>query len=90
MRTIELFPDLSHCIETVARQEHEEAARKLLAADRPDEELAWKAETLRLFLETADLRKLRAESEKQLLEGRRVRFRISAKDGAAKYEMDIL
>jgi len=87
MLRIELVPDLSSCIETVARREHEETVRRLLAGERPEESLKEKAETLRLFLETADLRRLRAESERHLVEGRKVRFVVFVRDGVAEHEM---
>ena len=90
MRQIELVPDLSSCIETVAKREHEEVVRKLLAAGEPDEALVEQAETLRLFLESADLRRLRATSEKHLVEGRKVRFIISLEGGVARHEMQVL
>ena len=88
--TIELVPDLSHCIETVARREHEQTVKELLVADVPEVTLTEKAEVLRLFLEGADLRKLRAESEKHLLEGREVKFIISIKEGELQYHMEVL
>jgi len=89
MRQIELVPDLSSCIETIARREHERVAQELLATESPSEELMDRAEALRLFLETADLRRLRAESEKHLLEGREVRFVVSVRDGAVQYDMQV-
>ena len=89
MRQIELIPDLSSCIETVARREHERAAQELLSTEAPCEELMDRAETLRLFLETADLRGLRAESEKHLLEGRKVTFVVSLRDGIVQYCMQV-
>ncbi|MBL7166750.1 MAG: hypothetical protein ISS55_09745 [Dehalococcoidales bacterium] len=89
MRQIELVPDLSSCIETVARREHERVAQELLSTEAPSEELMDKAETLRLFLETADLRKLRSESEKHLLEGRKVTFVVSLRDGIVQYDMQV-
>ena len=90
MCRIELAPDLSSCIETVAKREHEEVVKKLLAVAEPDPALVEKAETLRAFLESADLKGLRAESEKHLVEGRKVRFIVSRKDGVMKYEMQVL
>jgi len=87
---IELVPDLSYCIETVARREHEKTVKELLVADVPDEILTEKAEALRLFLEGADLRKLRAESEKHLIEGRKVKFTISIEEGEIQYQMKVL
>ena len=51
---------------------------------------AEKAETLRLFLETADFKKLRAESEKQLIEGKTVLFTVYLEGRASKYEMHVI
>ena len=50
-------------------------------------EVEEKLETLRLFLETADFRKLRSESEKQTMEGNSIRFTVYLKDQALKYEI---
>ena len=72
---IELVPDLTSCIETVARRAHEQTVKELLATDVPDETLAEKAETLRFFLERVNLRQLRAESEKYLIEGKEIPVR---------------
>ena len=85
--TIELVPDLSHCIETIARREHKQTVKEMLGADVLDEVLAEKAEILRLFLNGTDLRRLRAESEKHLIEGREVKFVIFLKDGEIDYQM---
>jgi len=46
-----------------------------------------KIELLRTFLETADFRKLRAESEKLLVEGERVKFILTEAEGKPEYEM---
>jgi hypothetical protein len=87
MLKIELVPDLNHCIETVAKKEYNETARKLLSAQNKSDELKNKAEILRLFLKTADFKKLRAESEPHLLQGEQVRFIVYLQDSAVKYEM---
>jgi len=84
---IELVPDLSNCIETVARREHRQTVKELLVTDVPDDAITEKAEALRLFLEGTDLRRLRAESEEHLIEGREVRFIISVKNGEMRYQM---
>jgi hypothetical protein len=89
MSVIELTPDLSSCIETVTRREYNDATRTLLAATSPDETLVEKAEILRLFLENADFRRLRAESEKHLLNGKKVKFIVSLEDGQLNYEMQV-
>jgi len=54
MLRIELVPDLSHCIETVAKREHREALEKLLGAEEETKELQERLEVLRIFLETMD------------------------------------
>jgi len=90
MQKIELIPDLDHCIETVAKREHAEVLKQLLTKKRRNKGLEEKLEILRLFLETADFTKLRAESEKQLVEGKAVRFRVFLENGKPGYEMDII
>lgn len=87
MLKIELVPDLSHCIETVAKREYREATAKLLAEPKENNELGKRIELLRTFLETMDFRKLRQESEKYLVEGRTVKFILYLEYGAPKYEM---
>ena len=61
----------------------------LLGSEAGDAETEEKLETLRLFLETADFRKLRAESEKHLAEGKSVRFTVYFEDGVLRCEMQV-
>ena len=89
MSMIELTPDLSSCIETVARREYNDVTRTLLTATPRDKTIREKAEVLKLFLETADFKKLRAKSERHLVEGRHVKFVVYAESGAPKCEMRI-
>lgn len=89
MSKIELIPNLSHCIETVAKREHTGLVQKLLASGEDNKELQEKLEILRLFLETTDFKKLRAESERQLMEGRKVQFVVYLEKGMPKYEMHV-
>jgi len=89
MLKIELVPDLEHCIETIARRKHAEFAQTLLENEASDPETEEKLEILRLFLETADFRKLRAESEKQLIDGRKVRFTVYIEGSVPKCEMPV-
>ena len=88
MLKIELVPDLSHCIETVARRKHAELSHRLLGSEAGNAETEDKLEILRLFLETADFRKLRSESEKRFMEGRKVKFVVYL-DNDVKYEMQV-
>ena len=87
MDQIELVPDLSHCIETVARREYENLARNYLQSGKGDSELGEKIELLRSFLESADFRKLREQSEGYLLKGQKVKFVLYRERGKARYKM---
>jgi hypothetical protein len=87
MLKLELAPDLDHCIETVAKKEYNETVQQLLSDRAASDKLKNKAEILRLFLETADFKKLRAESEAHLLQGEQVRFIVYLQDGVVKYQM---
>ena len=90
MPVIELIPDLSSCIETVAKREYEKVNKTLLTTTKWDKELEQKAEILRLFLENMDFKKLRSESEKYLLNGKKAKFVISLERGQLRYEMQII
>ena len=90
MLQIELVPDLSHCIETVARRKYEDTLKQLLTPGETGKELEERLEILRLFLQTMDFGKLRAESEKWLVEGKVVRFVIYTEGGALNYTMQVL
>ena len=89
MPKIVLVPDIDHCIETVAKQKHAEIVRQLLTSGERNPELLEIAELLKNFLETADFRKLRAESEKHLVKGEYVEFVIYAEGAALKCDMQI-
>lgn len=86
---VELLPDLDHCIETTARKEHSKIVGQLLVSVKDKEKLSERVEILRVFLETADFKKLRLESEKRLLDGKNVKFVIYLENGVSKYEMKV-
>ena len=87
MDCIELFPSLSHCIETVAKEEFWNSANKYMESKQEDEELKGKIELLKAFLESMDFRKLRSESEQYLIQGKIVKFVICWKEHKPYYEM---
>jgi len=87
MLQIELIPDLTHCIETVARKEYDDLIKAYLRAGTSDAELEEKIELLRSFLETTDFRKLRQESESYLLQGLKVKFIVYQEDGETRYRL---
>ena len=76
MQTIELVPDLENCIETVTKKQYTVLSQMLLTSKAHGCKIERKLEILRLFLETADFRKLRADSEKYLIEGKSIMFMI--------------
>ena len=86
---IELIPTLDLCIEGTARQEYKKSADEYMRNGQKDRKLEEKIELLRMFLETADFRKLRAESEKHLIEGKKVKFILTSEKGKPRYEMKI-
>jgi len=87
MVQIELAPDLSHCIETVARKEYENLVRSYLQASKGDSDFEDKIELLRSFLESADFRKLRQQSEKCLLKGQSIKFILYREHGKVKCKL---
>jgi len=88
MLKIELIPDLTHCVETVAKREHAAVLKQLLTHGKVNKELEEKLEILRLFLERVDFKRFRAESEKRLMEGEKVRFLVYL-DNEVKYEIQV-
>jgi len=87
MDCIELFPSLSHCIETTAMEEFWNSVNKYMQGGQEDKELEAKIELLKAFLESMDFKKLRSQSEKHLVEGKTVKFVIYWKQGKPSYEM---
>lgn len=88
MMRIEMVPDLEHCIQTRARQEHTAAMGRLMGGDRsPD--LEERLELLQAFLEEADFNRLRRDSEAHLTQGRKVRFVLSGSPGKWNVQMAV-
>lgn len=87
MGQIELVPDLSHCIETVARREYDNLVSGYLQAGKGDSEFREKIELIWNFLESADFRELRRQSEGYLLKGQKIKFILYRERGKAKYKM---
>ncbi len=90
MKGIELFPSLSHCIETTARKEFWNSVNQNMESGREDKELEEKIELLKAFLESMDFKKLRSQSEGYLVEGKQVKFVISWKEGKPSYEIWVI
>ncbi|MDH5781549.1 MAG: hypothetical protein OEZ07_03150 [Dehalococcoidia bacterium] len=90
MDDIELFPSLSHCIETTAREEFWNLVNQYMEGGQKDKKLEDRIELLKAFLESMDFKKLRSQSERYLVEGKQVKFVISWKEGKPSYEMVVI
>ena len=75
-------------METQAKRRFNQITSELLKKGE-NKELMEKLGTLRLFLESADFNKLRSESEKHLIEGKKVKFILHLEKGKLKYEMKV-
>ena len=89
MQKVELVPDLNHCIETAARKEYASVLSQLLECRKRNKLLEEKLEILRLFLETSDFRRLRAESENKIMQGKKVKFIVYI-DNGLKYDFRVI
>jgi len=87
MICVELFPSLSHCIETVAKEEYWSSVNKFMEDEQEDKELQQRIELLKAFLESMDFKKLRRESESYLIQGKTVKFIIYWKENKPSYDM---
>jgi hypothetical protein len=83
-----LAPDRDHCIETAARNEYRRCIDEFFRSERSDPRLEDRLETLQRFLEQADFRLLRRESEPFIAAGRRVRFLIARHGERARWRID--
>ena len=84
---VELAPTLDHCIEATAREEYWSSVGRYLEGGHGDKTLEAKIELLRAFLESADFRKLRSQSERYLIQGTSVAFTIWCKGDELTCEM---
>jgi hypothetical protein len=90
MDVIELFPSLSHCIETTAKEEFRNLVNQYMEVGRKDKKLEDKIELLKAFLESTEFKKLRSQSEKYLVEGKQVKFVICRKADKLDCQMIVI
>jgi hypothetical protein len=86
---IKLIPTGSHCIETTAKREYWKSVDEYLKKANEDKRLEERIELLKAFLETADFGMLRQQSEKPIIDGKQVTFKLSIKNGKPWYEMTV-
>ena len=84
---VKLAPTIKSCIETTAQREYWKRADEYLKMGNEDKRLEEGIELLRGFLETANFAEVRSQSEKYLIDGRRVTFNLSTRNGKPTYEM---
>lgn len=85
---LEIYPDLSECVETKARKEYNRLSSLLLSGSN-ETGLIEQLEVLRHFLAISDFRALRSKSEKFLVEGKIVKFLLSKRSGKTCCEMRV-
>ena len=90
MDNIELFPSLSHCIETTAREKFWNLANQYMKGGQEDKKLEERIELLKAFLESMNFKKLRSQSERYLVDGKKVKFVVSWKEAKPSYEMVVI
>jgi len=90
MDCVELFPSLSHCIETTAKEEFWNSVNQYMESGREDKKLEEKIELLKAFLESTDFKKLRSQSERYLVEGKKVKFVIRRKEDRLDCQMMLI
>ncbi|NWF78375.1 MAG: hypothetical protein HXY36_07310 [Chloroflexi bacterium] len=87
MESIELFPSLSHCVETTAKKEFWNSVNQYMESGQEDRRLQERIKLLKAFLESMDFKKLRSQSERYLLEGKKVKFVIRWQGDKPRCEM---
>jgi len=88
MICLKIVPELNECIETKARKEYQRVC-DLVMQGSDEAGLIQRLELLRAFLESADFRTLRSDSEPLLAEGKRITFVISQRSGRAVCKMEV-
>lgn len=83
-----LVPDVSHCIEAVARSEYQKCVAASLRPEPQDPAVGIRLQILKGFLEQADFPRLRRESEPLIRASRPVRFRVVLAGERAQWRME--
>ncbi len=86
---IKFEPSLSHCIQTLAKNEYDRIMGQLLETDSEKPDLGERLEVLKEFLESTDFNKLRAEYEPHVVRGKKVTFTLYTHANTTKHRMEI-
>jgi hypothetical protein len=90
MESIELFPSLAHCIETTAREEFWKSVNQYMESGREDKKLEERIELLKAFLKSTNFKKLRSQSERYLIQRKKVKFIICWKEDKLDCQMMVI
>jgi len=82
-------PTLDECVETLARRRMNKTLQSLMETALADREAEEEFALLKRFIESADFRRLRAESEPELLQGHRVAFNVGMDSGTVTCRMQV-
>ncbi|MGQ9573419.1 MAG: hypothetical protein ACUVV3_09640 [Dehalococcoidia bacterium] len=77
------------CIKCLAEDQHRDCLRQLLKGGHDSAELKEVYEALVSLLKSAELQKLRDESERYLAEGREVKVVVHLGEGEPRYEIKV-
>ncbi len=89
MIEIEFEPDLSHCIQTVAKREYDRLLKSILETEQSSTEVNQRIELLRRFLERTDFGRLRSEYEPYLIDGKQIRFTLRSMADEIEYRFEV-
>ncbi len=95
MEPLELEPDYTtggipgRCIKCLAEEKLNSCLRMLLVGEGDDTELQQEYEMLVAFLQSADSRKLRVETEKYLAQGKKVTLKLCDNNGKPEYKLEV-
>ncbi len=87
---IQFEPDLSHCIQALAKSEYDRIIKELLESGTGNMQNEQQVEMLRQFLEETDFNKLRSKYEPYLVEEKRIRFTIGPMADETGYSFEVL
>lgn len=87
---IELIPSLTHCIHTITKREYEDTLRQMLSDAAGNEQLNQRLELLTIVLKEIDFKHLRLESEKYMVQGKKVKVIFFLENNTPGYEIQVL
>lgn len=87
---IKYIPDLSNCVEALAKQDYNRTVKKMLESKEETRPLEKRLQIIKEFLESNDFGKLRSWYEPYLVEEKKVVFILKEGLNSVRYEVEIL